>query len=162
VALLGQTWDRPAEASSPYLRAPPVLPGAISARWLDPAGLAALGLTPGEGEGVWRPALYARMQVAFDGEVRLVHRLRFPADDASPVAIVLEDAWLLRRAPASGRYAPAPAVVPDDQAVVELRDAWTAAVVREETTTRDGKVVYARRSAVEVLGFVVVWVCGAG
>lgn len=32
---------------------------------------------------MWRPALYARMQVAFDGEVRLVHRLRFPADDAS-------------------------------------------------------------------------------
>jgi len=163
VSLLGQRWTDARAASE--RRAPPPLPSALSPRWLDVAGLGALGLQAPDAASAphFEPALYARLRVRFTTrgleEVRVVHRLSWPLhpDCAAPVA--LEDAWLHKAPPVAGTYAPTPADLHDDRAVFALREAWESAVSCEETAeTADGHRVMARRSEVEALGVVLVWV----
>ena len=124
--------------------AAPALP--VPARWLDPAGLAAVGAGV---TGTFRLLLYGRLQVTFrDGRPpRVEHRAAWADTPGVLREVVLEDGWLRKR-PEEGRYAPV--TWPEDLAA--LRERWADEVAR--TARIDG----AKRHDVEVLGVVGVWV----
>jgi hypothetical protein len=113
-------------AAAGLLGAPPPPPDDLPARWLSPAGSAALGLPAGA--RVWRPALVARWAVRFrhGGWVQdeTVHQLLYPlVEDAAPRAVVVDDAQVARK-PAAGRYAPIPAWLFRRNAVRQVKEAW--------------------------------------
>jgi hypothetical protein len=97
---------------------PPPLPAGLTARWLDLAGLAALGRPQPAEITTWTAALYARIEVRFDDgdavlDTRVRHLLAIPghaggavADHPTPSEVPLDDRWLARAAPPVGRYAP--------------------------------------------------------
>jgi hypothetical protein len=129
------------------LQPAPALPRALSPRWLDPAGLEAVG--PGVSAEVYRALVYGRLRV----RGRELHRAAWGDRMEEAWDLALEDHWLRKR-PEEGRYGPAPASLVDDATVAALRERWAAEVAREL------RVEGVRTYDVEVVGVVVVWVRG--
>ena len=138
VGALGQRWSggRPDVG----MVAPP-LPRSLSPRWLDPAGVAAVGAGV---EPVFRALVYARLRTPGG----IVHRAAWGDGLEEVREVVLEDRWL-HRVPVRGPHGPAPSALYDDDAVVALRERWVRRVAEE---------VGARRFEVELVGVIVVWV----
>jgi hypothetical protein len=122
----------------------PALPHGLSPRWLDPAGINAVG----EGVGPrFRLLLYGRLRAGGT----LVHRAAWADALEEPYEAVLEDAWLRKRE-VEGDHDPLPAALLEDRAIARLRERWTEGAVR---------ALRVRRQDVEVVGVVGVW-CRAG
>ena len=160
--LPGAGAHRPRAPADGLLGAPPPPPDDLPARWLEPAGLPALGLPAPAGPIVWRPALVARWSARFraGGWVHdeTMHQLLHPlTDDTPPRPLPVDDAHVAR-APAPGRYAPLPAWLFTRGAVRALREAWRDRIVREQVREGPDGPVVLDPGDVRPLAWALLWV----
>ncbi len=170
VARLGMSSFAAAAADDGLLPAPPPLPEGLTARWLRPEGLGALGLPVVDlaTDLVWRPAVYGRLSLRFDErefvEERLLHRLvrhEGGADslDGGPpsASVALSDAVLARACPVTtpARYAPLPPWLHARDAVDALVASWRASALAEPGPD---EAPSAESDDVRLVGVALVWV----
>ncbi|TNE92556.1 MAG: DUF853 family protein [Deltaproteobacteria bacterium] len=134
---------------SGFSASPPVMPGGLTVRFLDPEVAFSAELAPSlghrtvqarsDGKTLWEPALYAELQLRFDEGTQFVHdevehRLFFPMASTEPIAVELDPRYLREDAPGENLFAPLPDELDTRQEIDDRQRAIVDEIWQGETT----------------------------